>query len=89
MSFDEEEEDEGFTTLGGLVFSRFSEIPQDGSQPELDYRNLHIKVREISDRRVEWAEITKYELPDDDEDSSEEGASKPKKEKTQTEDEED
>lgn len=73
VSFDREDEEEGFTTLGGLIFSCFSEIPQDGTCPEVDYRNLHIKVTEITDRRVEWAEVTKLELPDeDDEDEDEE-----------------
>jgi len=71
VSFEKEEEEEGFTTLGGLIFSCFSEIPQDGTQPEVDYRNLHIKVTEITDRRVEWAEITRYELPDEEEDKDE------------------
>lgn len=66
ISFDREDEEETFTTLGGLIFSCFSEIPQDGTCPEVDYRNLHIKVTEITDRRVEWAEVTKLEIPDED-----------------------
>jgi len=69
VSFEREIEEEGYTTLGGLVFSSFSEIPQDGSNPEVDYRNLHIKVTEITDKRVEWAEITKFDLSVDDEES--------------------
>ena len=70
MSFDREDEEETFTTLGGLIFSCFSEIPQDGTGPEVDYRNLHIKVTEIADRRVEWAEVTKLELPDEDDENN-------------------
>jgi len=71
VSFDREDEEETFTTLGGLIFSCFSEIPQDGSCPDVDYRNLHIKVTEITDRRVEWAEVTKLELPDRDDEEDE------------------
>lgn len=72
VSFDREDEEETFTTLGGLIFSCFSEIPQDGTCPEVDYRNLHIKVTEITDRRVEWAEVTKFDIPDDEDDEDNE-----------------
>ena len=52
-------EDEEYDTLGGLVFSQLSVIPEDGSTLEVDVCGLHIKVVEISDRRVEWALISK------------------------------
>ena len=56
MEFPEEEESE---TLGGLVFAQLSVIPEDGSHPEVDAHGLHIRVEELSDRRVEWALVTK------------------------------
>ncbi len=46
-------------TLGGLVFAQLSAIPQDGSQLEVDACGLHIKVLELTDRRVEWALVSK------------------------------
>ena len=63
--------DEDYDTLGGLIFSRFSTIPRDGSKPEVDLyltgdgnppeegaaARLHIRVEEIVDRRVEWANV--------------------------------
>ena len=63
--------DEDYDTLGGLIFSRFSTIPQDGTRPELtlyltpdgekpeegDAPRLHIQVESIEDRRIEWAKI--------------------------------
>ena len=52
-------EDEEYDTLGGLVFSRLSVIPEDGSQFEVDVPGLHIRVEEFTDRRVEWALVSK------------------------------
>ncbi|MCR4886681.1 MAG: hemolysin family protein [Clostridiales bacterium] len=63
--------DEDYDTLGGLIFSRFSTIPQDGTKPELtlyltpdgekpeegEAARLHIQVESIEDRRIEWARI--------------------------------
>ena len=56
-------EDEEYDTLGGLVFSQLSVIPDDGSQVEVDVCGLHVKVVELSDRRVEWALVSKLEQP--------------------------
>lgn len=56
IEFPEEEESD---TLGGLVFAQLSMIPEDGTQLEVDAYNLHIKVTEITDRRVEWALVSK------------------------------
>ncbi len=58
-------EDEEYDTLGGLVFSQLSVIPDDGSQVEVDVCGLHVKVIELSDRRVEWAMVSKLEQTDD------------------------
>ena len=52
-------EDEETETLGGLVFAQLSVIPEDGSHPEVDAYGLHIRVEELSERRVEWAVVTK------------------------------
>lgn len=56
IEFPEEEESD---TLGGLVFAQLSVIPEDGSQIEVDSYGLHIKVTEFTDRRVEWALVSK------------------------------
>lgn len=66
-------EDEEYGTLGGLIFSQLSQIPEDGSQPEVTVQGLNIKVDEILDRRVEWAIVSKVpndEESDDDDDKS-------------------
>ena len=52
-------EDEEAETLGGLVFAQLSVIPEDGSHPEVELYGLHIRVEELSERRVEWATVTK------------------------------
>ena len=54
-------EDEEYDTLGGLVFSQLTAIPEDGSRLEVDAAGLHIQVVELSDRRVEWALVSKLE----------------------------
>ena len=47
--------DEEYDTLGGLIFSRLTEIPADGQHPVVECFGLRISVEEIADRRVEWA----------------------------------
>ena len=47
--------DEEFDTLGGLIFSRLTEIPADGERPVVECFGLRISVETIADRRVEWA----------------------------------
>ena len=54
-----------YDTLGGLVFSQLTEIPEDGSHPEVECFGLHIRVDELSDRRVEWAIVRKLEEPEE------------------------
>ena len=56
MEFPEDEEAE---TLGGLVFARLDVIPADGSHPTVEAYGLRIQVEELSDRRVEWATVSK------------------------------
>ena len=60
MEFPEDVESD---TLGGLVFAQLSAIPQDGSQIEVDTCGLHIKVLELTDRRVEWALVSRTPSP--------------------------
>ncbi len=64
-------EDEDYDTLGGLIFSRFSTIPRDGTTPNLtlyctengeppeegEADRIDIQVETILDRRVEWARV--------------------------------
>ena len=58
-------EDEESDTLGGLVFDQLSVIPEDGSQVDVDTDGLHIRVENISDRRVEWALVSKLDKAGD------------------------
>ena len=51
-------ESDEYDTLGGLVFSRLSTIPKDGSHPTVQCFGLLIEVEEIAERRVEWAKVT-------------------------------
>ena len=69
LPFDEEDED--CDTLGGLVFSKLSVIPQDGTRPEVEVPGMRIQVEEIVDHRVEWAKVTRLELPEEEESEEE------------------
>lgn len=57
-------EDEEAETLGGLVFASLDVIPADGTHPTVDAHGLHIQVEELSDRRVEWAKVSKLSPPE-------------------------
>lgn len=54
-----EDEELDYDTLGGLVFSQLSVIPEDGSRPLVETLGLRIQVEELCDRRVEWALVEK------------------------------
>ena len=54
-----EDEERDYDTLGGLVFSQLSVIPQDGSRPVVEALGLRIQVEELCERRVEWALVEK------------------------------
>lgn len=67
-------EDEDYDTLGGLIFSQFTTIPQDGSTPELDCFGVHIRVERLEDHRVESALVTKL-TPENEESCNEDESS--------------
>jgi putative hemolysin len=52
-------EDEEYSTLGGLVYSCLSSIPEDGSQPDITTNGLNIHVEQVEDRRVIAAVLSK------------------------------
>ncbi|MCI8474130.1 MAG: HlyC/CorC family transporter [Oscillospiraceae bacterium] len=58
MDFPDDEEAE---TLGGLVFAKLDVIPADGTHPTVETDGLRIQVEELSDRRVEWARVSRVE----------------------------
>ncbi|MBE0600914.1 MAG: HlyC/CorC family transporter, partial [Firmicutes bacterium] len=62
--------DEEYGTLGGMVFSCFNTIPEDGATPEVDIHGLHIKAEVITDHRLETAlvSIIPPALPEDEKD---------------------
>ncbi len=51
--------DEEFDTLGGLMFSRLSTIPQDGTRPSVECYGVRITAETILERRVESAVVEK------------------------------
>ena len=61
LDLDLADEDLDYDTLGGLVFSQLSVIPDDGSRPIVEALGLRIQVEELCDRRVEWALVEKLE----------------------------
>ena len=51
--------EEDYDTLGGLIFSQFTTIPDDGSTPEMECCGLHIQVELIEEHRIEKALVRK------------------------------
>jgi len=70
LNIDITSEDDEYTTLGGLIFTQLSQIPDDGSQPELDVKGLHIKVDKLNDRRIESAYVAIIKTGEEDEPDS-------------------
>ena len=58
--------DQEYDTLGGMVFSSLSSIPEEGTHPEVTMYGLHIRVESICDHRVEKALVSKVETPETD-----------------------
>ncbi len=63
--------DEDYDTIGGLIFSQFTLIPEDGSHPEMDCYGLHITVESIADHRIETALVTVLPEPSEDAEDNE------------------
>lgn len=61
---------EDYDTLGGLVFSSLSLIPDDGETPHVKAFGLDINVEVFADRRVEWATVSVIAEEEDEENSS-------------------
>jgi len=59
--------EEDYDTLGGLIFSQFTTIPDDGSTPELECCGLHIQVELIEDHRIEKALVSKLASAEEEE----------------------
>ncbi len=51
--------DEEYDTLGGLVYSGMTMIPEDGATPVVEVYGLRIQVEKIEDHRVESALVSK------------------------------
>lgn len=50
-----------YDTIGGLILSRMSSIPEDGSVLEIDCEGLHFQVESIQGRRIEWVKVSKQD----------------------------
>ncbi len=50
--------DREYDTLGGLVFSCLSSIPDDGKDITLDVEGMHIHTAPVEDHHVPWAHVS-------------------------------
>ena len=73
-------EDDEYDTLGGMILDSLNAVPEDGSTPVMDIAGLHIEVQEIKDRRIEWAIVSKIDLPEREEEKKEKGGKEKKAE---------
>ncbi len=60
-----------FDTFNGLVFSKLDEIPEDGSEFEVEFENLTISVNDVLNHQVETA-VVRVNRPEPTEESEEE-----------------
>ena len=49
--------DDEYDTIGGLILSRVSSIPEDGKGLEADHEGLHFNVESMHGRRIAWVEV--------------------------------
>ncbi len=73
-------EDDEYDTLGGMILDSLNAVPEDGSTPVMDIAGLHIEVQEIKDRRIEWAIVSKIDLPEPEDEKKEKGGKEKKAE---------
>lgn len=69
--------DQGFESLGGLMYSQLETIPKDGTHPTVTCCGLRIRAEEITDRRVAWATVTVLEKPEREAEGNQEKEEKP------------
>ncbi len=50
-----------YDTIGGLILSQMSAIPEEGSTPETECFGLRFKVESVAERRIEWVEVEKID----------------------------
>ena len=51
-------------TFTGLVFNELDMVPGDGEQNiELDFKGLHIRITRVEEHQIVYAEVTKLEMP--------------------------
>ncbi|MFV0353046.1 MAG: hemolysin family protein [Oscillospiraceae bacterium] len=73
-------DDREYDTLGGLVFSQLSSIPDEGQEVDVTIYGLHIHTAPIKDHHVEWAQVTLL-MPEPEEKETEPEANSKKKDK--------
>ena len=49
---------EEYDTIGGLILSQMSSIPEDGSQPVVECDGVRFQVESVQGRRIEWVEVS-------------------------------
>lgn len=79
LDIDLPNEELDFDTVGGMVFSCLNEIPQDGTQFDVEVFGLKVHVTKIEDKRIVEALISKAE-PENEVEEEEKDKDKDKKE---------
>ena len=58
-----------YDTIGGFIVDRLGRIPEEGEQPQVEYRNVTFTVQLIEDRRI--AQLLAERMPEEEEDEEE------------------
>lgn len=56
-----DEESDDYDTIGGLIIYLLGYIPEDGEKPFIEIDNVSIQVLEVSNKKIQEAEITVYD----------------------------
>lgn len=56
-----------YETLSGFIISLLGFIPEDGNVSEINFRNLHFKIAQVTEKRIEKVILTVLPTADEDE----------------------
>lgn len=64
LELPEEDEDEDFETVSGLITQSLGRIPEPGEPVEMEYNGVHFAVQEVDSRRIVKVKCTRVQQPD-------------------------
>ncbi len=60
-----------YETLSGFIISLLGKIPEDDDVSEIDFKNLHFRIAQVTEKRIEKVILTVLPMVDEDEENQE------------------